>query len=692
MISGNYNNNINNLNINNINNTKSRNIPGFGRICSPFGGIVSSLAVAIIMAGGPLTSLQAQETLQPQFTQPGWWFGGAAAANYNFFTGSTQHLNAGLTPPVAFHKGKGTGLYLAPLVEYRRPGSKWGVMLQTGYDSRRGSFETQTTPCNCPADLTTRLGYITVEPGLRFSPFKSGFYVMAGPRMAFNINKSFTYQLGTNPDFTDQPISEPVNGDFDNVNKVLLSMQFGAGYDIPLLAEEKQNQVILSPFIAFQPYFGQSPRSLDTWSVSTLRTGVAIKLGRGKLIPAKALSTASVQFTVNSPENIPVNRRVRETFPLRNYVFFDQGSNEIPERYVTLRPDQVKEFKEDQLEVFTPKELSGRSDREMTVYYNVINILGDRMGRNPSSTITLVGSSENGPQEGKAMAEKIKTYLVNIFAIDASRISITGRDKPKLPSGKPDGTKELDLLREDDRRVSVESSSTALLMEFQSGPDAPLKPVKFTAVQQAPPDSYLTFTAAGADKAFSLWSLEVMDEDGKVQYFGPYFQETVSLPGKTILGNRPKGTYKVTMVGNGRKGSELRQEKIVNMVLWTPDKDEEGLRYSVIYEFNESKATGTYEKYLKDIVAPEIPENGTVIIHGHTDIIGEEASNQQLSLARANNVKEILESSLSGTGRKDVNFKVTGFGEDQFASPFGNKYPEERFYNRTVIIDIIPAK
>ena len=658
---------------------------------TPYSWRVRSLMATIVLSGF-LVPIQAQETLKPEFTQPSWWFGGAAAANFNYYTGSTQHLNAGLTPPVAFHKGNGLGLFLAPLVEYRRPGSKWGVMLQTGYDSRKGSFDTQTTPCNCPADLSTKLGYVTVEPSLRFAPFKSGFYLMAGPRMGFNINKSFTYQLGTNPDFTDQIASEPVKGDFDNVNKFLLSMQFGAGYDIPLLAEEKRSQVILSPFVAFQPYFGQAPRSVDTWSMSTLRTGLAIKFGRGKLIPAKPLSTASVQFSVNSPENIPVDRRVRETFPLRNYVFFDQGSNEIPERYVTLRKDQVKEFKEDQLEVFTPKELSGRSDREMTVYYNVLNILGDRMGKNPSSTVTLVGSSENGKEDGRAMAEKIQSYLVNIFAIDAARISIEGRDKPKLPSGQPKGTKELELLREDDRRVSIESSSPALLMEFQSGPDAPLKPVEFTAVQQAPLDSYLTFNVAGAKEAFSLWSLEVKDEEGKVQYFGPYFQETVSLPGKTILGTRPKGTYQVTMVGNGKKGSEVRQEKTVNMHLWTPGQDEEGMRYSVIYEFNESKAIDTYEKYLTDIVTPKIPKNGTVIIHGHTDIIGEEANNQQLSFARANNVKEIIENSLSKTGRKDVTFQVFGFGEDQLASPFGNKYPEERFYNRTVIIDIIPAK
>jgi hypothetical protein len=39
-----------------------------------------------------------------------------------------------------------------------------------------------------------------------------------------------------------------------------------------------------------------------------------------------------------------------------------------------------------------------------------------------------------------------------------------------------------------------------------------------------------------------------------------------------------------------------------------------------------------------------------------------------------------------------VKFEVYGFGEDKTAAPFENKFPEERFYNRTVVIDIIPKK
>jgi len=395
-----------------------------------------------------------------------------------------------------------------------------------------------------------------------------------------------------------------------------------------------------------------------------------------------------VRFSVYAPGNIPVEPRVREIFPVRNYIFFDLGSTQIPDRYVLLKKDQVKDFKEEQLEVLTI-ELSGRSKRQLNVYYNVLNILGDRMGKNPSSTITLVGSSEKGPEDGTVMAESVKQYLTSIFGINAMRISTEGRFKPKIPSEQPGGILELDLLREGDRRVSVESSSPAILMEFQSGPDAP---VEITAVQEAPFDSYVSFNVDGATEAFSSWSLEIRDEKGAVQYFGPYIQETVSIPGKSILGARPNGDFNVTMVGQRKSGNTLKKEAPVHIVLWTPPENEEILRFSIIFEFDDSRAITIYDKFLTDVVTPKIPKGGTIIIHGHTDIIGEEAHNLKLSLARANEVSGIIERALSNAGISDVKFEVNGFGEDQTLEPFANKFPEERFYNRTVIIDIIPPK
>jgi outer membrane protein OmpA-like peptidoglycan-associated protein len=422
---------------------------------------------------------------------------------------------------------------------------------------------------------------------------------------------------------------------------------------------------------------------------TTLQSQILFSLS----VPAKVVvADPEVRFSVISPQNIPVEHRVRETFPVRNYVFFDLGSTEIPDRYVLLIKDQVKDFKEDQLEVFTPKKLTGRSARQMNVYYNVLNILGDRMGRNPLAIVRLTGASMQGPEDGKAMAESVKRYLVDVFGINASRINTEGRIKPGIPSEQPGGTKELDLLREGDRRVSIWSESPVILLEFQTGPDTPLSPVEINTVQIAPLDSYVKFNVKGAKEAFTSWSVEVKNLLGTVQHFGPYTNEKVSIPGKTILGSLPEGDFKVTMIGQTKSGKTLKKETPVHMVLWTSPQNEEGMRYSVIFEFNQSEAIAVYEKYLTEVVTPKIPKDGTVLIHGHTDIIGDEVQNQELSLARANEVRGIVESTLSKAGRTDVKIESYGFGEDQNLAPFDNKFPEERFYNRTVIIDIIPPR
>jgi hypothetical protein len=47
---------------------------------------------------------------------------------------------------------------------------------------------------------------------------------------------------------------------------------------------------------------------------------------------------------------------------------------------------------------------------------------------------------------------------------------------------------------------------------------------------------------------------------------------------------------------------------------------------------------------------------------------------------------------LSKAGRNDVKFDASGYGENENNAPFDNKTPEERFYNRTVIIDIVTKK
>jgi hypothetical protein len=360
-------------------------------------------------------------------------------------------------------------------MEYHNPTSRFGFQLQAGFDSRQGKFTEVYTPCDCPADLKTKLSYITIEPSLRFTPYKSNFYLFGGPRLAFVQNKSFTYVQRTNPAFPLQVQNPDVKGDFSAIESTILSMQVGIGYDIPLNAETSKTQWVLSPFLSYHPYFGQNPRSTETWNVNTLRSGVVLKFGQGHL--EKMIVDNIVQFSINPPINVKYVKNIREVFPLRNYIFFDAGSTGIPPRYILLTKDQVANFKEEKVQFSVPQHRSIRSERQMEVYYNILNILGDRMVKYPSTKITLVGSAHENSLEGMTIAHNVKDYLVTVFGIEESRIAVEGTMKPAIPSEVKYGVRELDMLKEGNRRVTIESNSPELLMEFQSGKDVPLKPI-----------------------------------------------------------------------------------------------------------------------------------------------------------------------------------------------------------------------
>ncbi|HEY8661208.1 MAG TPA: OmpA family protein [Hanamia sp.] len=627
-----------------------------------------------------------------QRIQPVWWFGESGAANFNTYRGTTQMLNSDITVPTAFHKGDGVKPYLSLLTEYR-PNKVWGGMLNVAYDNRGGKFDGVLAPCNCAADLTTNISYITVEPSLRLAPFSSAFYIFAGPTLSFNVSKAFTYTQEKQTD---------VKGDWSDIHKTVFSAQAGTGIDIPVSAATSATQMTVSPFVSFLTDFGHEPRSVESWSFYTVRAGIALKFGTSrKSLPAKtiedpvtiipAVKEKDVQFSVRAPKVVPLKRQVKETFPLINSVFFNMGSTEIPSRYVQLSSAQAASFKEDQLQQGQPDNLNkGRSARQLAVYHNILNIIGDRMRSNPQSTISLVGASDKNPTEGKMLAENIKQYLVNAFGIDASRISTEGRDKPLIPSEQPGTTNELTLLHEGDRRVDIVSTSPELLMQVGGITSPFLKPVQISSVQEDPLDSHVIFNADGASESLNSWSVDVTDEQGNVQHYGPYTQDQESVPGKTILGNNTQSNYTISMIGETKSGQTIKKGSSVSLMKMD-DPKQEGLRYSILFDFDKSTSIATYQNFLTDIVTPLIPENGTVIIHGHTDIIGEEKYNLNLSNERATGAQKIIEQALSKAGKKGVKFETYGFGEDTNMAPFENNLPEERFYNRTVIIDIIPA-
>ena len=655
------------------------------------------LILFLLIVSGLSISASAQKTNR---VQPTWWFGQSGALNFNNYRGTTQMLNSNLSVPTAFHKGNSVRPYISLLTEYR-PNKTVGGMLNIAWDNRGGEFNTVIAPCNCPADLSTGLSYLAIEPSLRLAPFSSAFYVFVGPTLGINLSKAFVYKQDKQVD---------VREDWSDIRKTVFSAQAGLGIDIPVSAKNSETQMTISPFASFQSDLGNSPRTVETWSNYTIRTGIALKFGTKKSAlkkvpdamvatpvvvvqekPVTVIAEKDILFTVRAPKVVPAQRQVKETFPLRNTIFFDMGSSNIPSRYVQLNRTQAAAFREEGLQQNQPDNLNtGRSARQMAVYYNILNIKGDRLRSNPNSTITLTGASANNPDEGKLMAENIKAYLVNNFSIDASRINTVGRSKPVVPSEQPGATQDLALLREGDRRVDIESNSNELLLQVGGSSSPFLKPVQFTSYQLDPLDSHVILNAEGASQLLKSWSVEVTDERGFSKYYGPYYTDRASVPGSTILGDNVSGNYKIVMTGETVTGRMIKKESAVRL-LKKEDSKEEGLRYSILFDFDKADALASYEKFLTDVVTQLIAENSTVIIHGHTDNIGDAKYNHNLSHERAIGTQRIIESALSRAGKRNVKFESFGFGEDENLAPFNNKFPEERFYNRSVIIDIIPG-
>jgi hypothetical protein len=634
------------------------------------------LFISSLVFSGIQLQLQAQDDV---LKKPSWWFGTSVGANNNLYHGSIQVVNSDLTIPATFQNTKVTELFACPVIEFHRPDSKLGFTLNFGYDNRSGSFD---------SSFTTKLAYITVEPSIRLNLFHSPFYVFSGPRIAFNVDKRFVYL----PDMN----SSEVTGDFSAMKKNVYSMQFGGGYDLALTDKNKKTQIILSPFASFHPYFGQNPRTIESWNLTTIRAGISLKFGNSlkKVMPEQVelpvviAVEPDVRFVVNDSRNLPVKSSGdEEVYPLKNYVYFNLRTDEN----VSPVNDQAMELNENQMVIPTLANLSDSSYRQMIVFDNFLSKLGEQMTKNPSSTIKLIGSSKDGVEDGQKMAEAIKVFLVDVYGIDASRISIKTRKKIKIHSERQGGENEIALLQERSRQVLIKSNSGNLQMEFR-GSGLSVKPVIMNVVEEANVYSTITFKTEGAEEGFSSWTLKITDDQGQVQNFGPFNKELITISGKSILGNRTFGKFDITMIGQLNSGKAVAKDTTIYLSHWTPPIDDKVTRYKILYEYNNSKAINIYNRYLTDVILPNIPPYGKVVIHGHTENITYRENSPELFLIQANNARNILENALQKIGRTDVQIEVYDFGKDQIVAPFQKSTPLDNLSNRTVIIDIISKK
>jgi outer membrane protein OmpA-like peptidoglycan-associated protein len=647
---------------------------------------------SILCAVGFAVSVANEANAQETYDGAPWRFGVFGGMNFNIVgTGSQELQGIGTNFSAAntttgtndIIDGTGLGLYGGGLVEYNS-GKLLGAKLRVGLDDRRVRFNDWDVPDATSTRFSARMTYVSVEPSLRLNLGSPDFHMIAGPLLSFKVATKYDYVPGrdeTTPAVADQEIP--------NTNSFTYGVSGGFGYDININSKSTSGtKWYLTPFVEASYMMDQRDNTRpadrnDTWVTTSIRGGFEIKGGAAPaaaVAPPVVAAAPDMNAQVRVPPSVVEARRVIEFFPLRNYVFFDQGATRIPTKYAQLDAATASTFDAATMTMAPSTGTSAsttRAQRQMAVYYNLMNVVGDRMRDNSTSTIRLVGSAPD-KSEALAMANSVRDYLVSTYGIAASRISTEGQIRAPHASG-TSATPEEDrgLVAEENRRVEILSNDLALL-----------KPVRLETMQQESFDNDIVMSVSSS-APLSNWTARISGE-GFNQTYGPYSSNIQRVDAKEVLQSRSTGNYtaEITMIGADGK-SVVRS---TNFQLVKKDLPQAtGDRFSILFEFDESAGTAVYDQFLRNEVAPLIPANATVVVHGHTDNVGTTEHNYDLSTRRATEAQRILQDELQKQGRS-VTFDAYGFGEDESRAAFANTTPEGRYHNRTVMIEVVPAQ
>ncbi len=238
-------------------------------------------------------------------------------------------------------------------------------------------------------------------------------------------------------------------------------------------------------------------------------------------IPPAFVNTNVFEFKNNqflNLERLKIEEvKAKELFPLLNFIFFDDNSSVIPDRYKLLDKEDALKFDEQKL-----------LPEQMNVYHNLLNIVGSRM-KGTESELTLYGcNSDDGSEKNnlflsKDRAVSVKDYLTNIWGIDPARIKVLARNLPEKYSTKSnaDGKienrrvemfsndpKVLDLIELNHRTYLVNPNALQIKPHLQSK----RKIVRWTiTIKQGKNDLYVKNSSDALPELFSLNLLQNLD-------------------------------------------------------------------------------------------------------------------------------------------------------------------------------------
>ncbi|MEI8134517.1 MAG: OmpA family protein [bacterium] len=606
-----------------------------------------------------------------------------------------------------FQSGKGNGINFSATVTIPINGT-WSLSPTLSYenlsaDHAWGEFGSASdTTGGIRSDHTVHFDHVisasTKALGLKFNadwqPLKA-LTVFGGPALFYLFDKKYTK---TERSITNDLILTPAgparellesSGSLPNASTILVGLSLGIQTDLPL-----SKRLTASPKIEYLLPFGGTT---SYWRGESIRGGITL---RYQLEPRFDTLTDSyheqIPIRIERPEikkpplrasieavdpngnqqtiaQLDVEEvRVHYAYPMLNYIFFDEGSSEVPSRY------KVYGSSTDAMKDFSPARTNQKSLIEM--YHNSLNVLGERLKKNTNFNVVLTGTTSNTQSESgnlslaKKRAERIKEYFTTIWQVDPKRIKIASRLLPEKasPSDIPQGQAE-------NRRVEIISNEESLT-----------DPLIVTRTEHIanPPRIFLQ-PHINASAGIASYRTSISIGGRELVSFNGAEQKMWSVPEEALSSGID--SLDMNLEVRDSAGSEVKVHSAIKLqqLHVEHERQHELEKFSLIlFAFDES-TLGTKNERTLNLVAESFRKKQAekLSIIGYTDGLGEATHNDDLSRRRATEAATELENVLRTKGiAMPKNTLIDGKGSHEVL--YDNSLPEGRLFSRTVNISV----
>lgn len=371
---------------------------------------------------------------------------------------------------------------------------------------------------------------------------------------------------------------------------------------------------------------------------------------------------------------------VKDVYPLLPYIFFEELSPVIPNRYVKV--NSINEFK-----------IANLDPNPIDYHKNNLNIIGYRMNQNTELKLTVKGyidpmTENNQCDLATQRANNVKKYLVSVFGINENRIAVKVNNSNCFPT---DLTRtQTDEGYSENRRVELESNIPELLFSLSN--DRYERPFTLIPDEIVIAPNFESTTIYKKNKElisrndFKSWSYDInLDNNDVYKTQGnnnPIYSNFV-LPYKLIRDSKNDSKLNVNYYVTDNKGNNFSDSKYISVTKDTSLFEVESLTLTV-FQVSQYSLDERIKKEIRKFFG-NINSGAEVYIKGFSDNLGDLDANKILSQTRANAVRDYIKS----IAPKAKFIESIGVGSDEFP-PGVRSYilPEERFISRTVQIEI----